>query len=250
MNEPPNPFPVTRWTWVDEAGQPDEELRLAALEAFLRLYRPALLAYMRRQFRLLPEDAEDCVQDFIVDKVIRQGLLSRADRERGRFRTFLCQAMNRFVIDRLRKEQARMRAPNHATVPLESLSEIELHRSVEAGDRDFDDAFFREAVHESLRRMQRRCVETNREVLWSLLQNRVLNQAFESGQPVPYDRLLPLLHLDSPDQAANLLTTAKRMFARTLRSVLHDYAATEDELNGELRLLERVLESAPGGSSS
>lgn len=241
------PFPATRWTWVDEASQDDEARRLAALEAWLRRYCPAMKAYLIGQFRLSENDTEDCLQDFVMDKVIRRGLLGKADRERGRFRTFLCQSLNHFVIDRLRQQQARKRAPNHEAVPLESVPESELHRAMTAGGEQFDQLFFREAIHETLRRMKQRCAETDREVLWQLFEARVLDQAFDGTQPVPYERLVPLLNLDTSLQAANLVITAKRMFVRTLRSVIRDYAASDEELNGELKALERFLDRAPEG---
>jgi len=245
--DPQSSFPVTRWTWVSEAVGSDEARRLAALEAFLRLYYPALLQHVIRQFRLANADAQDCLQDFMVDKVIRQGLLAHADRERGRFRTFLCQALNHFVIDRLRREQARKRAPTHDTVPLEMVPERELSERLAAAQEDFDRAFFQEAIQETLRRMRDRCRETNRAVLWELFEGRVLEQSWEQGQPVPYQKLVPLLGLDSATQAANLLTTARRLFIRTLRSVVRDYSA-EEEVGREITELRRLLERPPSGS--
>lgn len=242
--DPQSGFPVTRWTWVSEAIGNDEARRLAALEAFLRLYYPVLLQHVTRQFRLANADAQDCLQDFMVDKVIRQGLLARADRERGRFRTFLCQAVNHFVIDRLRREQARKRAPIHGTVPLELIPERELNERLAAAQADFDRAFFQEAIQETLRRMRDRCRETNRAVLWELFEGRVLEQSWEQGRPVPYQKLVPLLGLDSATQAANLLTTARRLFVRTLRSVVRDYSA-EEEVVREVAELRRLLEPAP-----
>jgi hypothetical protein len=132
---------------------------------------------------------------------------------------------------------------------LESVAEAELHRAMSAGGEQFDQLFFREAIHETLRRMKQRCAETDREVLWQLFEDRVLDQAFDGTQPVPYDRLVPLLNLDTSLQAANLVITAKRMFVRTLRSVIRDYAASDEELNGELKALERFLDRAPGGGN-
>ena len=235
-------FPATRWTWVNEATQDDGARRLAALEAWLRCYGPAMKSYLIGQFRLSEADTEDCLQEFIVDKVIRRGLLGKADRERGRFRTFLCRSLNHFVIDRLRQQQARKRAPHLEATPLESVSEAELHRAMTAGGAQFDQLFFRDAIHETLRRMKQRCAETDREVLWRLFEDRVLNQAFDQTQPIPYNRLVPLLNLDTSLKAANLVNTAKRMFVRTLRSVIRDYAASESELNGELKAVERFLD--------
>jgi RNA polymerase sigma-70 factor (ECF subfamily) len=234
-------FPVTRWTWVSEARGDDAGRRLAALEAFLHLYYPALLRHVTRQFQLANADAEDCLQDFLLDKVIRQGLLARADRERGRFRTFLCQALNHFVIYRQRREQARKRAPAHDTVPIETIPERELNDQL-SGQEEFDRVFFLETVQETLRRMRERCHETDRAVLWELFERRVLERSWKQGQPVPYDKLVPLLGLDSASQAANLLTTAKRMFVRTLRSVLRDYTGGDPDLAVELQELRRRLQ--------
>lgn len=242
-----SPFPDTRWTWVEDASQADETRRLAALEAWLRLYYPAMKAYVRRQFRLSNADAEDCLQDFVVDNVIRRGLLGKADRERGHLRTFLCQSLNHFAIDRLRRERARKRAPEREVVPLGSVSEEDLHRAMTAGREQFNQLFFGEAIQETLRRMKRRCAETDRDVLWRLFESRVLETAFSETQPAPYDRLVPLLRLESSLQAANLVQTAKRMFVRTLRSVLRDYTLTDRELSDELQALERFLGKPPDG---
>jgi hypothetical protein len=126
------------------------------------------------------------------------------------------------------------------------VAEAELHRATTAGGEQFDRLFFHEAIHETLRRMKQRCAETDREVLWRLFEVRVLDQAFDGTQPVPYNRLVPLLQLDTSLQAANLVITAKRMFVRTLRSVIRDYAATDAELNGELEAVKRCLDRAPG----
>jgi RNA polymerase sigma-70 factor (ECF subfamily) len=241
MKSPSSPFPATRWTWLDEASHADEPRRLAALEAWLRLYYPAMNAFVTSQFRLSAPDAEDCLQDFAVDKVISLRLLEKADRERGRFRTFLCQALNHFVIDRLRREQARKRAPLNDTIPLEMIPELELNERLAAGQEDFDRAFFREAIQETLLRMRNRCRETHRSVLWELFESRVLEQTWERGRPVPYEKLVPLLGLDSAAQAANLLTTAKRLFVRTLRSVVRDYSAEDEEVAREITELRRLL---------
>ena len=48
----------------------------------------------------------------------------------------------------------------------------------------------------------------------------------------------------SPLQLSNLLVTGKRMFLRTLRGVIAEYARDEDEVEEELRELKRVLEHA------
>ncbi len=238
-------FPPTRWTWLAAAGTEDEEKRMAGLEQFLQLYYPALEAHLRLQYGLPEADAQDCLQDFVLNKVIGRQLLLRVSRERGRFRTYLCHALGHFVIDRIRRSAAAKRAPNEAAVPLDELSRSQLHELLAQAEEPFDREFFFEVMHLALDRMRARCAETNRVVLWEIFESRILEQAMRDRQPVPYSKLLPLLGLDTAAQAANLQTTAKRMFVRCLRSVVREYTRNDRDVADELQQLQRLLAVKP-----
>lgn len=234
-------FPPTRWTLVSEVSAENEERRLAALQAFLELYHPVLVRFVRAHFGMSAEDGQDCVQDFVLDRILRKRLLDRADRERGRFRTFLCQSLSRYAIDRLRRLGAQKRLPLAGLVSLDHLREEEEPVVDTVVHDGFDREFFCGLVGEALRRMRHRCRTSDREALWTVFEERVLGQALEDTLPVPYARLLPRLGLESAAQAANLLIASKRMFERVLRGVLRDYEATDSGVSEELDRMWRVL---------
>ena len=52
--------------------------------------------------RLVPEDADDMLQNFLSGPVLERDLISRAEKEKGRFRNFLLVALNRHVLNELR----------------------------------------------------------------------------------------------------------------------------------------------------
>lgn len=82
-------FETTRWTLVLHAGNDDRAGR-DALADLCRAYWLPLFVYMRRR-GYSAHDAEDHVQEFFAQLLARDAV-KRADRARGRFRTFLLTA--------------------------------------------------------------------------------------------------------------------------------------------------------------
>lgn len=101
-------FTATHWTQVAMAARVDDsEEALAALEALCTRYWPAIYAFLRRRGRAAP-DAEDLTQGFFAEFVDGQGV-ARADRSKGRFRSFLLGALQRYLVDESRRQGARKR---------------------------------------------------------------------------------------------------------------------------------------------
>ena len=105
MQEGGAPFQTTHWTVVLQAGVAEsDEARRKALAAFCEAYWPPLYTFLRRR-GYSPGDAQDIVQGFF-EHLLEQNTLSRADREKGRLRTFLLGSLQNFLL----KQRERMRA--------------------------------------------------------------------------------------------------------------------------------------------
>ena len=65
--------------------------------------------------------------------------------------------------------------------------------------------------------------------LWKLFEGRILRPALDGAEPVAYEQLVTELGYKSPSQAWNALVTVKRMFERSLRSVIREYVGDDDE---------------------
>lgn len=95
----PSVFPTTIWTRIREAGEQDE----AALDAFAKSYATPVLEHIRaRGFR--GPDAEDLCQEVFL-RVLSGGVLAKADKARGRFRSLLRTVTLHTIQDRLRKKR-------------------------------------------------------------------------------------------------------------------------------------------------
>lgn len=101
-------FATTHWSVVVAAGRKDPAgAARAALESLCRDYWYPLYAYARRR-GLSADDAADLIQEFFAYLLEKQALAA-ADRERGRFRTFLLTALQRFLGRQRERAAARKR---------------------------------------------------------------------------------------------------------------------------------------------
>jgi RNA polymerase sigma-70 factor (ECF subfamily) len=113
------------------AGRPDTTRAPAALEKLCRTYWYPLYAYVRRRGQSAV-DAQDLTQAFFA-RLLERNWVGDADRERGRFRTFLLTAMSRFLADEWDKVRAQKRGGGQAHVPLQ-LDAAETRYGLEPAD--------------------------------------------------------------------------------------------------------------------
>jgi len=88
-----------------------------ALSRLCETYWYPLYAYVRRRGHP-PEDAKDLTQQFFAC-LLEQTWLGRADREKGKFRSFLLMALKRFLAKEWEKSKALKRGGRIRHVPLE-----------------------------------------------------------------------------------------------------------------------------------
>jgi hypothetical protein len=143
------------------------------------------------------------------------------------------------VISQHRVDAAAKRSP------AEGFAVLDEHAvRLEGGDdpaEQFNTAWARQLIAEALRRMQAECTQSNRADLWTIFQGRVLRPAFEGQPAADYTDLVRQLGLGSPLEACRLLTTAKRMFSRNLRSAASEYAGAEGDTDDEIEDLRKTL---------
>src|SRR5262245_42682955 len=103
----PREFRTTHWSVVLAAGDTASPQSAGALEKLCRAYWFPLYAYVRRSGRG-PEDAQDLTQAFF-EQFLEKNVVSRADRQRGRFRTFLLTSLQNFVSHEWKRASAEKR---------------------------------------------------------------------------------------------------------------------------------------------
>jgi DNA-directed RNA polymerase specialized sigma24 family protein len=110
-------FPTTRWTLVAAAGAVDSLNSRRALGWLCEAYWYPLYAYARRRGDS-PEQAQDHTQEFFA-RFLERDYFDRADRERGRFRSFLLTSFNYYLCDDAGRALAQKRGGGVAPLPFE-----------------------------------------------------------------------------------------------------------------------------------
>jgi RNA polymerase sigma factor (sigma-70 family) len=114
-------FVATRWTLVRRANGGTEEARAALSELCDAYYRP-VYRFLCREGRD-EESARDLAQEFFM-RLLQRGDVGGADRERGRFRSYLLGAVKHFLADQ-RKHARRVKRGAGA-----------VHASLDAGETE------------------------------------------------------------------------------------------------------------------
>lgn len=243
-------IPSTCWTLVDEAGRPTGAASTSgmvagelsgshsrgartpgasrrALAELVHLYEPVLRGHLVATLRIRGDHADDLVQGFLTDRILEQNLVAHARAERGRFRRFLLTALNNYVADVRRRERAAKRS---SPLPRRSLDAVAEVADPAPGVEDrFDRLWAAEVLNEVMRRTRRACIDQSRDVVWHILESRILLPAVTGLPPSSHAELASRYGLESPSQSANLLTTAKQTFIRIFRSVVAEYAVSSGD---------------------
>lgn len=110
-------FQTTEWSVIARAGSEEPESR-QALSQLCGAYWYPLYSFLRRRDSP-PHDAEDAVQEFFA-WLLEADVLARADRERGRFRTFLLAVFQQYLARRQTHDAAAKRRPGQPMISIDA----------------------------------------------------------------------------------------------------------------------------------
>src|SRR6185503_6544686 len=119
-------FTTTHWSLVLVARDTDSPRAAAALAELCRTYWYPLYAFVRRKGHS-PHDAQDLTQSFFA-RLLEKNYVAQADRERGRFRTFLLAALNHFLADEWDKARRLKRGGGQELISFDAASAEERYR--------------------------------------------------------------------------------------------------------------------------
>lgn len=110
-------FLPTHWSVVLAAGHGDSPSAREALAHLCKNYWYPLYAYARRR-GCSPHDAQDLPQEFFA-RFLEGNWVAQADRQRGRFRSFLLSAMKHFMANEWNKARAQKRGGGQPALSIE-----------------------------------------------------------------------------------------------------------------------------------
>lgn len=227
-------FATTHWTVVLAAGRRSTPQSDRALEELCRAYWYPLYAYLRRQGRA-PHDAQDLTQGFFA-RLLQKDYLQAADREKGKFRTFLLVALKRFLANEWDRQHAQKRGGFATVVPIDQeFAESRLAADPSSNvqpDLLFDRNWAMTLLAQTMSRLQEEYVASGRARLFEYLQSCLARE--ESA--LPYADIAARLNLTE----AAVKMAVQRLRARyreILRAEIAHTVSTPDEVEEEIRHL-------------
>lgn len=109
-------FDTTGWSLVAMAGSEKSQVAQGAINELCRVYWRPIYAKNRRRGHGAA-DAQDLTQEFFA-RMLRRDAFGKADREKGRFRTYLLGALDYFLVDEWRWKKALKRGGGAVVLPL------------------------------------------------------------------------------------------------------------------------------------
>jgi RNA polymerase sigma factor (sigma-70 family) len=231
-------FVSTRWTVVLSAGDPTSPHAATALELLCRAYWFPLYAYARRRGHS-PPDAQDLTQEFF-SQLLEHNWVARADRHKGRFRSFLLMAMKRFLTNEWDKSKTLKRGGQVRLVPL-PLDTAEIHYSQEPANTSTPEQVFEKqwalALLESvLNQLREEYAQAGRAVLFDTLKPCLIG----GRESQPYAELAAGLGMTEGSVKVAVCRLRERYRERLKGEIAHTVASPA-EVEEELRHLFRVL---------
>lgn len=222
------------------AGADSTESAQRALADFCQAYWPPLYAFLRHRGHS-STDAQDLTQGFFVHLMEYQ-TLSRADRERGRLRTFLLGSLQNFLANEYDRAQALKRGGGKQILSLddENFSEAEASMAV-TGDGDptssFDLAWASNVVKRAWQHLQDLFASEGKTQWFEEMRPFLMGG---SAAPPPQEDVASRLGVPVATLRTSLMRLRQR-YREALRSEVARTVSDPAEVDEELQYLYRIL---------
>ena len=235
-------FASTRWSIVLEAGDSatTSAHALSALSELCQMYWRPMYAFLRKE-GYGPEDAQDLTQGFFAD-LIETRAYARADREKGRFRSFLLGTLKHFIADVRDRGRALKRGGGMILENLDdkAIAEAET-RVAQAAKWQAEETYDREwaalLLRQALDRLTQECALAGKA---DLLRHLMPYLSANEESVIPYEQMAQQAHRPVTTLRSDVARLRKR-YRAILREVVRDTVFDAEDVDEELRYLCRVL---------
>lgn len=235
-------FLTTHWSLIDGVGSDPDRQDRALIALLLEKYWKPVYCYLRRK-GYTNDKAKDLTQGFFHEAVLGRGLFEKADQSKGRFRSFLLIALNRYLINVHRAEAAQKRIPKNKLVPLDMVATADLPQIVTklTPEESFNYAWVSTLLEEVLEQVENQCHEDGKTTHWHAFHDRILQPIADKTEPPAIGEICRKYGIEDEDRASNMIITVKRRFKTAMRKRLQDSVVSDAHVDGELAELRRFF---------
>jgi RNA polymerase sigma factor (sigma-70 family) len=231
-------FATTRWSLVIAAAKTPSPQARGAMEELCGDYWYPVYAFIRRRGEQVA-DARDLTQEFFA-RLLEKDYLEAADRERGRFRTFLLTAVSHFLSNE--RERAHAQKRGGGVVPLSlDFERGEARYQLEPTDpwtaeKIFDRRWALTQLDQAVALLKQDYAAAGKGALFEELK---LFLTGDSGTPSYEDSAARLAM--SPGAVKVAVHRLRQKYRDSLRQLIAQTVAAEEDIDGELQVLLSAL---------
>ena len=234
-------FPTTQWTEIENLSCGGTDQQKALIESLFQRYWKPVYAWLRRQ-GYESGQAEEYTQGFFCDIVLERNLASKAERHKGRFRTFLLKAMKDFISDEYRKAHAQKRTPKQGLARLDDPEAILPAFTKQTRPDDvFTYMWASDFLKEVLTKLEVEYINSSRKAHWLVFKHKIYEPMLNGHDSPSYEALCAQLNIPDAKTAAAMVTTVKRRFRSLLRSIIRSQVESEETIDQEIQELFQVF---------
>lgn len=231
-------FATTHWSMVVAAGDAKSPESMAALEKLCCAYWYPLYAYVRRKgYRA--EDAQDLTQEFFA-RLLSRNYLSVADRNKGKFRSFLLGSLEHFLAREWTKSHAQKRGSGRTLLSLDG-TDAENRYLLEPVDTLTADKIFARRwattlLDQAMSRLRDECVGHGKKALFREAEGLLSGEKGEA----PYVEIATKLNM-SEGAVKVAIHRLRQRYGDLVRAEIAQTVANQQEADEELSYLFAVL---------
>jgi len=234
-------FLTTHWSLIEDVkASSDKDKALIGL--LLQTYWKPVYCYLRRKGRD-NEQAKDLTQDFFHEVVLNRHLVGRADKSKGRFRSFLLYTLNQYLINHDRDNSAQKRIPGKKLASLDTTEIPDLPESFSTAKAEdsFHYAWLSSLLEHVVAQVKNTCKENDMEIHWAIFKERVLEPILCASESVSLTELCERHGIEDTKKASNMIVTVKRRFRSVLMEHVRNTVISDEQATEELQYLLQFL---------
>jgi RNA polymerase sigma-70 factor (ECF subfamily) len=227
-------FITTHWSLIEDIKSKEDKDR-SLIELLLRRYWKPIYCYLRRK-GYENEQAKDLTQGFFHEVVLNRNLVQRAEKCKGRFRSFLLHALNQHLINVKTAEVAQKRIPPEKLVQLDLISQVEVPQAVTnlSAEDAYNYAWLSGLLDQILAEVETKCRQDGMEIHWNIFHDRVVQSILENANPPSLADICKKYGIEDEKKASNMNITVKRRFQEALKQYIRNTVTSEAHINEEL----------------
>jgi len=235
-------FFTTHWSLLEGIQASEGDTKRALIDQLMERYWRPVYCYLRKK-GYDNEAAKDFTQGYFTDIVLKRNLIERVNVRRGSFRSLLLHALEQYLIDNKRYEEAKKRIPRERLRSIDVISDDALPAVMDemSPEGSFNYVWLADLLERSLSVVETHYIGKGKPIHWYVFRDRALVPAVEDKSAPTCKELCAKYGITSTEEVSHMVTTVKRHFKTVLRNHMMELATPTEAVEEELSVFSKFF---------